>query len=61
MLFSRTQRRMGNSESEPGVKPAGWSNENAFVSEGRALRFKSRVGQIGHGVVNNLQRCNISS
>ena len=29
-------------------KIAGWSSDNAFVSEAGGLRFKSRAGQIGH-------------
>ena len=28
-----------------------WSSVNAFVSETEGLRFKSRAGQIGRGVV----------
>ena len=34
------------------VGPASWSSGNAFVSGAGGLRFKSRVGQIGHSVAN---------
>ena len=40
--------------------PASWSSGNAFVFEAGGLRFKSRVGQIGHSVVNGSPRCDIS-
>ena len=32
--------------------PASWSSGKAFVSGAGGLRFKSRVGQIGHSVAN---------
>ena len=35
-------------------QPASWSSGNVLVFEAGGLRFKSRVGQIGHSVAHDL-------
>ena len=51
MYFTKCNKNVNLINVNP-VWPASWSSSNAFVSGARGLRFRSRTGLIGHGVVN---------